>query len=222
MSHFLARLVERARGTAARVEPLIAPRFAPTPIVEIASEVEAPAPVRRDQKPTLQERSLPGAVVQPEAPARKAEPNVLQASEKSSLPQQPEKLLVPMEKSAVDYVRADDAVWTNSTVFVRPSPSSNRPVPAVKNGMARRNSFTASRSKGPQPAPRRTTRSRSFEHDLLMPNESPEQPPIVRVTIGRIDVRATTPAAPLRKSPTRSEPKLTLDAYLKSRREGRR
>ena len=219
MSHFLARLVERARGTAARVEPLVAPRFAPTPIVEIASELEAPAPSRRVQKPALQERSLPGAVVQPEAPARKAEPNALQASEKSSLPQQPEKLLVPMEKSAVDYVRADDAVWTNSTVFVRPSLSSNR---AVKNGMARRNSFTASQSKGPQPAPRLTTRSRSFEHDLLMPNESPEQPPIVRVTIGRIDVRATTPAAPLRKSPTRSEPKLTLDAYLKSRREGRR
>ena len=42
MSHFLARLVERARGTAARVEPIVAPRFAPTAIVEIASEVEAP------------------------------------------------------------------------------------------------------------------------------------------------------------------------------------
>ena len=222
MSHFLARLVERARGTAARVEPFVAPRFAPTPIVEIASEVEAPAPLRRDQKPALQERVLPGAVVQLEAPARKAEPNVLQESEKSSLPQQPEKLLVPMEKSAVDYVRADDAVRTNSTVFVRPSLSSNRPLPAVKNGMARRNSFTASQSKGPQPAPRHTTRSRSFDGDLLTPNESPEQPPIVRVTIGRIDVRAAPPAVPSRKSPTRSEPKLTLDAYLKSRRKGTR
>ena len=44
MSHFLARLVERARGTAARVEPIVAPRFAPTAIVEIASEVETPPP----------------------------------------------------------------------------------------------------------------------------------------------------------------------------------
>jgi len=44
MSHFLARLVERARGSAARVEPLLTPRFAPTPIVEIASELEAPPP----------------------------------------------------------------------------------------------------------------------------------------------------------------------------------
>jgi hypothetical protein len=56
----------------------------------------------------------------------------------------------------------------------------------------------------------------------LTPNESPGQPPIVRITIGRIDVRATPPAAPSRKSSTRSEPKLTLDAYLKSRREGTR
>ena len=211
MSHFLARLVERARGTAARVEPLVTPRFAPTPIVEIASEVDGPPPERRDQQPAMEEKSPPRAVVQPEAPARKVELNVLRESEKSSLSQQPEKLLVPIEKSVMD-----------STVFVRPSPSADRPAPAVTNGMVRQNSFTASRSKGPQSATPLTTKSQSFERDLLTPNESLDLPPIVRVTIGRIDVRATPPAAPSRKSSTRSEPKLTLDAYLKSRREGRR
>ena len=77
MSHFLARLVERARGTAARVEPIVAPRFAPTPIVEIASEVEAPRPERGDQQPTVEEKSSPRAVVQQEAPAEKAEPKIL-------------------------------------------------------------------------------------------------------------------------------------------------
>jgi hypothetical protein len=211
MSHFLARLVQRARGSAPRVEPFVAPRFAPTPIVEIASEVEAQLPERRDQQPAVEESSSPRAVVQQEAPARKAEPNVLREPEKSSLPQQPEKLLVPMAKSAVD-----------STVFVRPSPSTNRPVPAAQNGMVRRNSFTASRSKRPQPATPLTTTSRNFERGLLTPNESPDQVPIVRVTIGRIDVRATPPAVPSRKWSARSEPKLTLDAYLKSRREGTR
>jgi hypothetical protein len=211
MSHVLARLVERARGTAPLVEPFVTPRFAPTPIVEIASEVEAPSSERRDPQPTVEENSSSRAVVQQEAPPRKAERNVLREAEKSSLQQQPEKLLVPIEKNAVD-----------STVFVRPSLPTNRPVPAVKNGMLRRNSFTASRSKRPQPATPLTTRSRSFERDLLMPNESLAQPPIVRVTIGRIDVRATPSAVPSRKSSTRSEPKLTLDAYLKSRTEGRR
>ena len=47
--------------------------------------------------------------------------------------------------------------------------------------------------------------------------------PIVRVTIGRIEVRA--PAAPVASPRPRvhaNEPKLTLDAYLKSRAEGKR
>ena len=43
MTHFLARLVERARGTAPHVEPLIAPRFASDPPMEITTEVEWPA-----------------------------------------------------------------------------------------------------------------------------------------------------------------------------------
>jgi hypothetical protein len=120
-------------------------------------------------------------------------------------------LLVPVETGAMD-----------SMVFVTPSPSADQPMPAVKNRMVRRNSFTASRSKRPRPATSVTTRSQSVEHDLLAPDESPVQPPIVRITIGRIDVRATPPAVPLRKPSARSEPKLTLDAYLKSRREGRR
>jgi hypothetical protein len=107
-------------------------------------------------------------------------------------------------------------------VFVRSSTSADQPVPAVKNGMVRRNSFTTSRSKRPRSATPFTTTSRNLERDLLRPNESSEQPPIVRVTIGRIDVRATLPATPSRKSSARSEPKLTLDAYLKSRREGAR
>src|SRR5438093_1643798 len=141
MSHFLARLVERARGTAPRVEPVLAPRFAPAPIVEIASEVEAPPREWKNPQPTVEEKSSPRAVVQHEAPAEKAEPQILRDSEKSSLPQQPEKLLVPMEKSVVD-----------SKTFVRPSPLADRPVPAVKNGIVRRNSLTASRSKRPRPA----------------------------------------------------------------------
>jgi hypothetical protein len=211
MSHFLARLVERARGTAPRVEPVVAPRFAPTPIVEIASEMETSRSARSDQQPTVEEKSSPRAVFEQEAPAEKAEPKIIRESQRSSPPQQPEKLLVPMEKSAVD-----------STAFIRPSISADRPVPAVKNGMVRRNSFTVSQSKRPQPATPLTTRSRSFERDLLTPNESSEQPPIVRVTIGRIDVRTTSPVMPSRKSSTRSEPKLTLDAYLKSRKEGTR
>jgi len=211
MSHFLARMVQRVRGTAPRVEPVIAPRFAPAPIVEIASEAEIPAPERRHWQPRVEEQSSPRAVVQQEAPAKKGEPKISWESEKSLLSQQPARLLVPAKVAAVD-----------SRAFVRPSQLDDRPVPAIRNGDVSRNSSPTSRSKRPRSGTPLTTTFRSLERGLLTPNESPEEPRIVRVTIGRIDVRATPSLAPARKSPTRSEPKLTLEAYLKSRKEGAR
>ena len=143
MSHFLARLVERARGTAPRVEPIVAPRFAPTPIVEIASEVEAPPPERRDQQPTVEEISSPHAVVQQEAPAEKAEPKILRESDKSRLPPEivapdpePQKLLVPKMVAA------------DSTVLVRRPQARDRPALLVKNGAVKKVSFARPRRSG--------------------------------------------------------------------------
>jgi hypothetical protein len=211
MSHFLARLVERARGTASRVEPVVAPRFGQAPIVEIASQVETPPSERSGQEPTMEEKSSPRAAVQPEARTEKTEPKISRESNKPSLPQQPAKLLVPVEMSKTD-----------PTAFVRSSPFAAPSVPAVSNRTLWKNSVTASRSKRPRPATLLATTSRNLERDSLTPNESSEQQPIVRVTIGRIDVRATPQAVPSRKSATPLEPKLTLDAYLKSRREGTR
>ena len=218
MSHFLARLVERAHGTAARVEPLVTPRFAPTPIVEIASEVEAPPAGRGDQHQTVEETSSPRAVVRQEASVKKAEPKILRESDKSSLPpeivapdSEPEKLLVPSKRVAAD-----------STVVVRRPQARDRPALLVKNGAVKKELVAPPTAKWLRSATPVTTALRNVERESVRPNEWPEQRPIVRVTIGRIDVRATPPAAPPRKSSTRSEPKLTLDSYLKSRREGTR
>jgi hypothetical protein len=58
---------------------------------------------------------------------------------------------------------------------------------------------------------------------LALREEIREQAPIVHVTIGRIEVRAAPAPTPTRRKPvSRPAPKLTLDAYLKSRREGAR
>jgi hypothetical protein len=67
----------------------------------------------------------------------------------------------------------------------------------------------------PQPSP---TERRAAD------SESPPATPIIRVSIGRIDVRAVVlPAPPApRPSPVRRGPALTLDDYLKQRSEGRR
>jgi len=180
-------------------------------MVEVASEVEAPSPERRDQQPKVEKVSAPRAIIHEEAPDEKTAQQSVRRLEKSSVPPQREKLLVPMEESAV-----------KSMAFVRPSPFDDRQMPPVKNGMVKRNLFAISRSKRSERAIPLATTSRDLERDSFSPNESPEQPPIVRVTIGRIDVRATPPAVASRKASTRSEPKLTLDAYLKSRRESAR
>ena len=71
--------------------------------------------------------------------------------------------------------------------------------------------------------PATTARARGIERTVDLPNEPTSEAPIVRVTIGRIEVRAVpAPAAPARKPSRASGPKLTLDAYLKSRKEGTR
>jgi hypothetical protein len=56
----------------------------------------------------------------------------------------------------------------------------------------------------------------------IQPNDSHTEPPVVRVTIGRIEVRAETPASSPRKTSAPARPTLSLDTYLKERKEGRR
>jgi hypothetical protein len=53
-------------------------------------------------------------------------------------------------------------------------------------------------------------------------NQSPALPPTIRITIGRIEVRAIVPPAPPAKPRTTHAPKLPLDEYLRSRNGGRR
>jgi len=203
MSHFLARLVDRARGTAPRVEPLITPRFAPAPIFEVGSEAES-LPSGREQQPAIARQALsaekPGAkrVWEPE------KPQVL--PENPVVDRKPEKLLVPITEGL--------------GLVVRPSQADNRALPSSQNGERLLEPSAAKPS--PRSAARVSTMLRHFENHLTTPGESAQESPIVRVTIGRIDVRATPTAVPPRKSPARSEPKLTLEAYLKSRQEGGR
>jgi hypothetical protein len=54
-------------------------------------------------------------------------------------------------------------------------------------------------------------------------SHSESDAPIVRVTIGRVDVRAVSAPAPAARKPARpTPPALTLDAYLNSRKGGAR
>jgi hypothetical protein len=59
--------------------------------------------------------------------------------------------------------------------------------------------------------------------DQIPSSELPSPPPTVRVTIGRVEVKAIMPPAqPTRAKPARSAPTLSLEDYLKQRNGGKR
>ena len=66
----------------------------------------------------------------------------------------------------------------------------------------------------PTPLARRSARPGALAHD-----GAPE-PPVVQVSIGRIEVRAVTPAGPAPPRPSAPAPAMSLDEYLRSRRGG--
>jgi hypothetical protein len=80
---------------------------------------------------------------------------------------------------------------------------------------------------GPAPRsaqPRVTPLLRQAPRDAVKALELADPRPVIRVTIGRVEVRAVTSQAPPapRTSPVRSGPALTLEGYLAQRNEGRR
>jgi hypothetical protein len=214
MTHFLARLAERARGTVPRVEPLIASHLAPSDlsgsdtVSEITTEIEARAPAKlpSESKPV----SRPAGPVPAENATQSlaAEPT---SAEEGNIEIPPEPLLIPQ-------------VPQHSQPLVVRQTQIERQVVEHRSGSA------AFEKQPPKPKTRRRKSHEPAQQPL--PREhiafsfAPEprvQAPIVRVTIGRIDVRAApTPAPSPRKPVGQVGPTLTLDAYLKERKEGRR
>lgn len=63
---------------------------------------------------------------------------------------------------------------------------------------------------------------RGIDQRMVNEREVQQETSTIRVTIGRVDVRAiTTPPAPLRPKPTRSSPALSLEQYAQQNRERR-
>jgi hypothetical protein len=228
MTHFLGRLVERARGTAPLVEPIIAPRFASAPLAEIATEHEAAPPVRESAGETKVANGIGGTVVRQKEPVRERSrrreerPAAIETQRREKMVEEtveaaPLTLLVSVQRPN-DGEIAPPSAWTRGSESLRrnvlPSSPSAAAPPTVRRASHQPRSTIA----------RSSDRRVVSANSLPFPNESDvSEPPIVRVTIGRIEVHAASPpSAPPRKPAPRSEPKLTLDAYLKARKEGAR
>lgn len=198
MTPYLARLVDRARGSTPRVKPIVASRFAPnggglSEVIEERSAERAPrerAPVERAQ--TAADTSLP--------------PRTSENSFESHPPEAAER--EPSGDFETSRTRTDHA------------PNRQRDSDLVPEQF---------RPPGPNrieriAAPEIPAVASQRDHDRTRSSAEPVEPaPVVRVTIGRIDVRAAPEAGSARRPTARAAgPKLTLDAYLKSREEGAR
>ena len=205
MTHFLSRLVDRARGTAARVEPLIRSRFAPAGAREQTSEVDVPRSTGADDKT---------------AAAAPREARVRSGGESA---------VRPATASDADDARLEEIplLVPQHSVPGRDSDGPPDVVPRTHAGdpPAARTAAVASRKAARAIGTARTAQAKPHGAASLNISNGGEhdRAPVVRVTIGRIDVRAApAPASPQRKPATGSKPALPLDAYLKARKEGAR
>lgn len=201
MKNFLTRLVDRARGNAPRVEPLIAPQFALESATDVAQEPILESPQSAASRSQLRAQEV--------SAERETAANLDRNGRSSEFVRQME---VPS---------TSPAETTAEKLLLPPPPAS-----AAANDLEAK---IASAAIAPRIAPQRRRHSVNFtsrdrgDYVSKSPNELPNEPPIVRVTIGRIDVRAVPEAAaPKRKVSKTIPPRLTLDDYLQQRKEGTR
>ena len=98
-----------------------------------------------------------------------------------------------------------------------PVPSTVGPLWKEATNTVSKPSLRSSAARLQQPPPNGTLSS------LPQNNRSEPQSPEIRITIGRVDVRAIMPPSrPPNPAPVRPKPALSLESYLKQREEGKR
>jgi hypothetical protein len=176
--------------------------------------VQPNAPLLEPQSPAINEEAvpvaLPGVTVKESQPA--SEPHVERVAMEGVTPPEEPRPIASAQPRSVSGAHRTSAVVPDTALLYgsRSGQSPQAPTPLVTPASVVAEPHTV----------------------LVPPSEpvmsaaakvaSPEPAPTIRVTIGRIDVRAIRPPAPPRAKKTRPGPALSLDGYLKQRREGRR
>jgi hypothetical protein len=249
MSDFLSRLAQRALGAGPLVRPVIDPIFALAPNENFFALAESsrPASATPAEAPGLRSSALRDArsPISTEPVGKIASPTVDPTELSPLTPKEEVRAAVnaqgrrPRRSEAPGFVsitaptvEAGRVVARVSALpqapgqpeealFALPLPSPTRSVLAVARA-------TLPASSGERGAPSFAA-TMAPHADFRRPTEanvaapSRAAPEVVRVTIGRIDVRAELSAPNPRPAPRRPEPaRLSLDDYLKQRAEGRR
>jgi hypothetical protein len=207
MADFLSRLAERSLGRAALARPVIAPLFATGP--ELAAGADAPEneafdaagaglPTAPDRDPTSL-RPVRPAPLGPEPVGRVPETRTVRpaAARSEEPPARPSPRVEEARAGEMRPGAVDDP-------GPRRTPTAVRTVPTPR----------ALLSDGEPARPRR--------HVASLPSETEPPAPIVRISIGRIEVRAVaSPPVAARPAPARTEDRLSLDEYLKGEKRRR-
>lgn len=228
MSDFLSRLVQRTQGESPRVSPVVAPLFSTGPLLpagaaESAGEEEgaAPATLERGAKTEATDTDLPSW--------RDGSPESLR-----------EEVVLPARLEGVP-----------SLTPLPPGPDNALPALHASQGAAEREHLVPSPSSFPATAeasevrPARVAESRTLaalpreepgflrprleegtDRDrgtLTVPPAGRDPSPVIRVTIGRIEVRAvpSVPVPAARSAVTRKPPGTDLETYLKATKGSR-
>jgi hypothetical protein len=201
MSDFLSRLAGRSMGVEAVVRPAIPAMTAPSGarepgLVEQEMFAEAaPVDAAEDRVAAVAEEQSPQRREAVSAPVTGMMTTELVAAPRGEASAVP--LKIPVERESESRSREEDAEAAERTI---PSWREQRPEAAA--------------SVRAIPATARAEERREA---------AAEAAPIVRVTIGRVEVRAELSAGKTRMAaPAKKSPSVSLDDYLKQRAEGRR
>jgi hypothetical protein len=209
MGDFLDSLVARALGVETVVRPRPALRFEPQPVEE--PEI-ARAAAARWLEPLSEAEPAADAGSTEQTPTGDLQPRVTDMEEApEGVPHVPPPPATPaVEVPERRRPRASQAARPAGRPTTRAAP---RHAPEAARGLGAGELVTAP----VRPATRRRTA------EPAAPTRVASELPPVRVTIGRIEVRAVAPPAetPPRPAPRRPAP-LSLDEYLEQRRSGRR
>lgn len=249
MADFFARLIARSNGDAPAVQPVIAPRFAEGPAVAEEREHELPE-IRQTETPALtpiklpfHASSVPANLLPPRSSdipgqfSRRSEEMLadqfgrpLTSCNRSVLPKKPDPDVVaslPNSPDAGVESHLGDLAFapqdpTNPTQRSRRKDSREAQADvrvAEEDREPAENTLPL-----PAPQPRATHRDTTRRERFRNTSAEPQGTRNIRVTIGRVDVRAILPtkesATRARNTPATSP--LPLEEYLKQRKAGQR
>ena len=225
MTDFLSRLIERSTGRAAVAHPVMAPLFATghSLAAEPARDGEGEAAsFPATSEPAVWSAELPLSTSRVEDPVASVTPPIGAAPvpgsfELTRFPPAVDRPLLDTRRERIGEDRLASEPRSPEGFLVSQVRIEGRAAGSRDGGTDERGSVEIRGQAPPRVLPSweppRRVRAAATEHPRTL---DPPPPPIVRVSIGRIEVRAISPPAPsARVPPARKDDRLSLEEYLK-------